>query len=158
MVWVEGEPGLAGARGRGMMVVGHGPDPVAMKRSLVISYPLGAGGERQCLHAVSGALQKLGWSVVTFRRRKTAKGRANTAILVNQARSGGEQRLLLAEPVQAVRQRPVRPVPHRRSYKTRRAAVARLGRLTGAGRPARKVRGLAGARVNEGGAGDGAAG
>ena len=103
LIWVEGEPGLADGHSRGMIVVGHGSDPAVMDRSLVISYPLGAGDERQCLRAVSNALQKLGWLVVVSRCRETATGRANTAVLVNPARCGVEQRLLLAEPVQAAR-------------------------------------------------------
>ena len=132
LIWVEGEPKLADGRNRGMIVVGHGSDPTVAERSSVISYPLGASDERQCIPAVASALQKMGWSVVALRCRKTAAGRANTAVLVNQARPGGEQRLLLAEPIQAAQQRPAVPMPIRHSYVARRsAAIVRSGRLTG---------------------------
>ncbi|MGI4943571.1 MAG: hypothetical protein ACRYHQ_23895 [Janthinobacterium lividum] len=124
LIWVKGEPGLADGRNRGMIVVGHGPDLAATERSLVISYPLGAGDERRCLHAVSDALQKLGWSVVAFRCRETATGCANTAVLVNHAFPGGQQRLLLAEPVKTNRQWPLTPMPkqHRRNSANPRRA------------------------------------
>ena len=132
LIWVEGEPKLADRRDRGMIVVGHGSDPAAAERSSVISYPLEASNQQQCIPAVTSALQGMGWSVVALRCRKTAAGRANTAVLVNQTRPGGEQRLLLAEPIQAAQQRPAAPMPIRRNYLTRRsAAVVRPGRLTG---------------------------
>ena len=159
LIWVEGEPGLADGHSRGMIVVGHGSDPAVMDRSLVISYPLGDGDERQCLHAVSNALQKLGWLVVASRCRKTATGRANTAVLVNKARCGGEQRLMLAEPVQDARQWwRAAPLPEQRKFVARRAATVRQARLTGAADPAQTARDHVAARVNEGGAGNGAPG
>ena len=132
LIWVEGDPKLADGRNRGMIVVGHGPDPTIAERSSVISYPLGTSDKRQCIPAVASALQKIGWSIVAFRCRKTAAGRANTAVLVNLDRPGGEQRLLLAEPIQAALQRPAAPMPIRRSYVSgRSAATVRPGRLTG---------------------------
>ena len=158
LIWVEGEPGLADGYSRGMIVVGHGSDPAVMDRSLVISYPLGAGDERQCLRAVSNALQKLGWLVVASRCRETATGRANTAVLVNPARCGVEQRLLLAEPVQAARQRRAAPMPEQRKFMARRAAAVRPARLTGAADPARTMGDHVEQRVSEGGAGHGATG
>ncbi len=130
LIWVKGEPELADGRNRGMIVVGHGPDLPATERSLVISYPLGAGDERQCLQAVSNALQKLGWSVVAFRYRKTATGCANTAVLVNHALPDGQQQLLLAEPIKTTRQRPVAPMPKQRHGN--RAAPWRAGQQASA--------------------------
>lgn len=132
LIWVEGEPELADGRDRGMIVVGHGSDPTVAERSSVISYPLGANDERQHIPAVTSALQKMGWSVMALRCRKTAASRANIAVLVNRSCPGGEHRLLLAEPIQAAQQRPAAPMPIRRSYVARRsAAVVRPGRLTG---------------------------
>ena len=158
LIWVEGEPGLADGCNRGMIVVGHGPDLAATERSLVISYPLGAGDERQCLQAVSNALQKLGWSVVAFQRRKTTMGCANTAILVNHALPGEQQRLLLAEPIKTTRQRPTAPMPEQRHRVALKAAVFRPDRPTGAADPARTAHNHIGVRVNEGDAGNGATG
>ena len=106
LIWVEGGPKLADGRDRGMIVVGHGSDPTVAERSSVISYPLGANDERQHIPAVTSALQKMGWSVMALRCRKTAASRANTTVLVNRNRPGGEQRLLLMEPIQVARQRP----------------------------------------------------
>ena len=56
LIWVEGEPMLADGRHRGMIVVRHGSDPTVAERSSVISYPLGASDERQCIPAVTSAL------------------------------------------------------------------------------------------------------
>lgn len=158
LIWVEGEFGPADGCSRGMIVVGHGPNRAAMKRFLVISYPLGAGDGRSCLHAVSNALRRLDWSVVASRCRKTATRCANTAVLVNHARPGGQQRLLLAEPVQATRQRPAAPMPKRRDCVPRRAVAVRPARLARAAGPARTARDHAEARVNEGAVGNGATG
>lgn len=158
LISVKGEPGLADGRSRGMIVVGHGPDPAARERSLVISYPLGAGAGRQCLRAVSNALQRLGWSVVAFRCRNTATGCANTAVLVNHALADGQQQLLLAEPVKASRQRPAAAMLKHRHRLARRAAAFRPARLTGAADPVQAVCGPVEPRVNEGGAGNGATG
>ena len=158
LIWVKGEPGLADGRSRGMIVVGQGRDPAATERCLVISYPLGAGDDRQCLHAVSSALQRLGWSVVAFRCRNTATGCANTAVLVNHALPDGQQRLLLAEPIKASRQRPAAPMLQQRHCVARRAAAFHPARLTGATGPVRAMCGHVEARVNEGGAGNGATG
>ena len=124
LIWVEGEPKSADGRNRGMIVVGHGSDPAAAERSSIISYPLGASNQQQCIPAVTSALQKMGWSVVTFTCRKTAAGCANTAVLVTQTHPGGEHRLLLAEPIQAAPQRPAAPVPIRRGTVARWPAAA----------------------------------
>ena len=114
LIWVEGEQDRADDHGRGIIVVGHGPDPATAARSSVISFPVGANDGQHCLHAVSNALRAFGWSVAASTGRKTATGRANTAVLVNRARPAGEQRLFLAEPIQATRQQPVTPDPQPR--------------------------------------------
>lgn len=148
LIWVEGEPGLAAGHGRGMIVAGHGPDPAAAKRSSMISYSLGDGDGRQCLHTMSSALEMLGWSVLALRRRTTATGCANMAVLINHARSGNE-RLMLAEPIQAARQQPARPMPRRRG---RVVPPARLRRSLGASVAARTTHDQLGMSESEGGA------
>ena len=107
LIWVEGgtaDPGGAAGHGRGMIVVacedGHG----AAGHSCVISYPIEAGGQAQRLPAVLALLETLGWSLLASRRKRTASGHANTAVLVNKARPGVEQRLWLAQPVPASRE------------------------------------------------------
>lgn len=108
LIWVEGamaEPGPAAEHGRGMIVVAHGPGQAAAERSFVISYPVEAGGQAQRIPAVLGLLEAMGWSLLESRRRRTASGHANTAVLVNTVRPGGEQRLWLAEPVPDSRRR-----------------------------------------------------
>ncbi len=106
LIWVEGgsaDPGGAAGHVRGMIVVaseaGHG----AAGHCCVISYPIAAGGQAQRLPAVLVLLEELGWSLLTSRRRRTASGHANTALLVNKARPGVEQRLWLVQPVPASR-------------------------------------------------------
>ena len=131
LIWVEGEPKSAGGCNRGMIVVGHGSDPAVAEGSSVISYPLGTSNQQQCIPAVTSALQKMGWSVVALRCRKTAAGCAHTAVLVTRTHPGEEHRLLLAEPIQAAQQRPAVPMPMRRSTVARRSAAAfRPVRLT----------------------------
>ena len=76
LIWVEAGPGLADGHSRGMIVVGHDPDPAAAERSLVISYPFGAGDERPCLRAVSDALQRLGWAGRSWRPGAATQPRA----------------------------------------------------------------------------------
>ena len=95
------EAGTAAGYGRGVIVVAHGPGLRTAERSFVISYPVEAGGHAQRIPAVVGLLEALGWSLLATRRRRTASGHANTAVLVNTARPGVEQRLWLAEPVTA---------------------------------------------------------
>ena len=106
LIWVEAAadgPRPAGRHSRGMIVVAHGPSPAAAERSFVVSYPVEAGGQAQRVPAVLGLLRAKGWWLLASRRRKMASGHANTAVLVNTARIGGEQRLWLAEPVSATR-------------------------------------------------------
>jgi hypothetical protein len=106
LIWVEaatdGPVPFAGHQ-RGMIVVAYGPGPEMGERSFVISYPVEAGSRAQRTPAVLGLLRTKGWSLMASRRRTTAAGHANTAVLVNTDRSGGEQWLWLAEPVPASR-------------------------------------------------------
>ena len=119
-------PGLPGPRARRMIVAAHGPGQAMAERSFIISYPVGANGGGQRIPAVSAMLAGMGWSVLAFRRWRTALGRTSTAVLVNTARPGGEQRLWLAEP----------PVPSRRAPAVRTAAIPAQA---GPGRPCRAV-------------------
>ena len=158
LIWVEGEHGVASGRKRSMIVVGHGPDLTVTTRSPVISYPLGADCKRQCFHAVSNALQKLGWSAVAFQCCKMAAGCADAAILVDQAPPGREQWLAMSEPIKATRRRPAALVPKQRNFVARRGAAVRPSRLTSAADPTRTADPHVEARVNEGGALNGATG
>jgi hypothetical protein len=55
----------------------------------------------QQLGAVSALLVAMGWLLLASDRRKTELDHADTAVLVNTSRFGGEQTLWLAEPVEA---------------------------------------------------------
>ena len=102
LIWVEAAadgPGPPAGHSRGMIFVAHGPGPKVTERSFVISYPIKTGGRAQRVHAVLGLLRAKGWSLVAYRRRTTASGHANTAVLVNTARPCREQRLWMGEPV-----------------------------------------------------------
>ncbi len=87
--------------GRGVIVVTHDANQAVMARSFVVSYPVEAGGEGRQLGTVSDILAAMGWSLLASNRRKIELGHADTAVLDNTSRFGGEQRLWLAEPVEA---------------------------------------------------------
>lgn len=106
LIWVDGTadgPDPPTGQSRGMIVVAHGSSPDVEERSFVISYPVEAGTWARRVPAVLDLLRAKGWSLLAFRRGTTASGHANTAVLVNTARPGGEQRLWLTEPVPASR-------------------------------------------------------
>ena len=135
LIWVEAAadgPGPPAGHKRGMIVVAHGPSAEVAGRSFVISYPVEAGGQARRVTAVLGLLRARGWSLLASRRRNTAAGHANTAILVNANQPGGEQRLWLAEPVPA-------PRAHGRAHKPG---------LTHSLQPAKAVAAMAARRQN----------
>jgi hypothetical protein len=104
LIWLEqsmpgSEPVASGARG--VIVVMHGADQAAAARSFVVSFPIEAGGKGRQLGAVSDLMGALGWSLLASDRRKTDLGQVDTAVFVNTNGFEGEQRLWLAEPVEA---------------------------------------------------------
>lgn len=105
LLWVEdAEPVIRPRSGnrRGVIVAAFDPGQGATERTLVVSYPVEAGSAAQRILAVLGILEHMGWSLLAFRRRRTADtSHANVAVLVSTARPGPEQRLWLAEPVAA---------------------------------------------------------
>lgn len=184
LIWVEDDaareqatPGDAASRGpkqgrglpdpcsRRMIVAAHSPGQAAAECSFIISYPAGAGGGGQRIPGVSAMLTGMGWSVLAFRRWRTAAGRTSTAVLVNTVRPGEEQRLWLAEPpVPGLRRSaiPSRPGPGRPCHAPLRLRASSTARRAGASRFAQGMRKQLEARANEGrpafGAGRGGAG
>lgn len=98
LVWIESEAGSVAVRDRGMISVAHGPGHASDARTYVISYPDVGDGKRQRLSAITAALAGRGWQLLRRRLWRTATGSCDTAVLVNMARPGWEERLWLAEP------------------------------------------------------------
>ena len=117
------ESGPVAGSGRGVIVVMHRASQAVGARSFVVSFPAGTGGRGRQLGAVSRLLAAMGWSLLAFKRRQTEVGHADTAVLVNTRRFGGEQRLWLAEPVEG----------HTEPGSAPRQAWARPGAMSSAG-------------------------
>ena len=142
------------SRSRGMIVVAHHPGQNVAERSFVISFPVGAKGGGQRVPAVSAMLARLGWSILSFRRQRTAPSHANTAVLVSMTPPDLEQRLWLAEPPVPGARTPAIPAQAglgRHRYSACRLHPSQAASSAGAALAVQGMRGKTKARANDGG-------
>jgi len=149
LIWVEGDaellPEPAAGRHRGMIVVAHGSGQGTAEGSFIISYPVDADDDAPHVAAVSGVLERMGWSVLVTRRGSTAGQYVNTAALVSNGNPRSGQHMWLAETVGATEDRGASTPTPASGYS---AAPAASDVRT------RGIRDQLEAWVNEGGAGD----
>ena len=149
LIWVEGDaellPEPAAGRHRGMIVVAHGSGQGTAEGSFIISYPVDADDDAPHVAAVSGVLERMGWSVLVTRRGSTAGQYVNTAALVSNGNPRSGQHMWLAETVGATEDPGAStPAPVSGSSAAPAASDVRT----------RGIRDQLEAWVNEGGAGD----
>jgi hypothetical protein len=105
LIWVESNaellPEPAAGRHRGMILVAHGSGQCTVEGSFIISYPVETDDDAPHVTAVSGVLERMGWSVLATRQGSTPGRYVNTAALVSNGNSGSWQHMWLAETVGA---------------------------------------------------------
>ncbi len=149
LIWVEGDaellPEPAAGRHRGMIVVAHGSGQGTVEGSFIISYPVDTDDDAPHVAAISGVLERMGWSVLAKRHGSTARRYVNTAALVSNGNPGSGQHMWLAETVGATED-PGASTPAAASGSSAAPAASDVR--------TRGIRDQLEAWVNEGGAGD----